>query len=437
MFLKTRLLIVAIVAVVASALPAAASHDPNATYSIVVSPSTNLSDSGGVQVSVTGTGFAANTTVRFYQWLFTPGTGYQRDLATSTVSDSAGGLTATVTVNYLIDTPNPYSPYQCDWTDTQQCRLEAEAVIGTVIQDAYSDITFAGHDTRTGPTATSSSEVTDEDVPLSFSPAAHASDRNGLPLTYSVSTQPSYGGVAVSSDGLTFVYTPNVNFNGRDSFTWRATNSDGQSSSAATVTLTVVSVDDPPSCTDGFTISTAEDAATTITFPCSDVDSPVAVTAVVDRAVGSFSSGTSVAKTFTPAANYNGTFSFSYSTTAAAYTGTGTVSSVADVHTMDVSATPSSPRKLDVLVVVRHPDMPPKEQFTITVMWGDKQSSVSGTSATPIQGPTYTASDRSYAYVMPAMHTYARKGRYLVTVTSKDLRTGLVRTWKQRLVIPA
>lgn len=278
-------------------------------------------------------------------------------------SDGTGAFAKTVLVNYLIDIPNPYNPYQCNWSDTEQCKLSAETNVGGIIEDAFFDITFAGHDTRTGPSATGSSASTNEDEALAFSPSDHSSDKDGLALTYGVATGPAYGTVTLSDDGSIFLYTPNLNFNGQDSFTWRATNSDGDVSSPAKVSITVVPVDDPPTCTDSFSFSTSEDTAQIISFPCSDVDGVVDVTAVVDRAYGIFSSGTSATRTFTPAANFNGSIPFTYSTSAGSFSGTATVAPVADVHTLEVLPSTSAGRKLQLTVVVRHPDAPPTSQF--------------------------------------------------------------------------
>jgi len=73
------------------------------------------------------------------------------------------------------------------------------------------------------------------------------SDPDGDPITAVNPTQPAHGTVVLNSNG-SFTYTPAANFNGSDSFTYQA--SDGKLTSApATVTLTVLPVNDPPSFT--------------------------------------------------------------------------------------------------------------------------------------------------------------------------------------------
>ncbi len=60
-------------------------------------------------------------------------------------------------------------------------------------------------------------------------------------------TGPSHGTLTLNADG-SFSYTPAANFNGSDSFTYRA--SDGTlTSNVATVTLTVTAVNDAPTVT--------------------------------------------------------------------------------------------------------------------------------------------------------------------------------------------
>jgi VCBS repeat-containing protein len=105
--------------------------------------------------------------------------------------------------------------------------------------------------TGTRPVATDDSYVTDEDTSLSIStPGVLSNDQDldGDPLTAIIDTLPSHGSLSLSSDG-SFIYTPDPNFFGTDTFMYYA--NDGQSdSSAATVTITVTPVNDPPVAVD-------------------------------------------------------------------------------------------------------------------------------------------------------------------------------------------
>jgi len=69
------------------------------------------------------------------------------------------------------------------------------------------------------------------------------SDQDGDAMTYSIGTPPAHGQAILNGDRVT--YTPSADFNGADSFTYAV--SDGQeTSAAATVSVTVNSVNDPP-----------------------------------------------------------------------------------------------------------------------------------------------------------------------------------------------
>ena len=155
---------------------------------------------------------------------------------------------------------------------------------------------------------------------------ANDTDVDGDPIHALLVSGTTNGGLTLNADG-TFSYMPNANFNGTDTFTYKA--NDGLlDSNNATVTITINSVNDAPSGTDK-TVTTLED--TVDTFAISDFgftdpyDSPangllavkistlpgagwltdngVAVTAGQSVALSDISSGW---LQFTPALNANG-----------------------------------------------------------------------------------------------------------------------------------
>jgi serine protease AprX len=97
------------------------------------------------------------------------------------------------------------------------------------------------------PVASNDSYTTNEDTSLSVpSPGVLGNDTDpDLDiLTAAVVTGPTAGTLVLNADG-SFNYTPNPNFNGADSFVYRA--ADGRGGTAeADVTLTVSAVNDPP-----------------------------------------------------------------------------------------------------------------------------------------------------------------------------------------------
>ncbi len=91
------------------------------------------------------------------------------------------------------------------------------------------------------PVANAQELLTDEDAALPIT--LSATDANGDPLTYAVVSPPAHGDLSGTPPDLT--YTPAANYHGADSFTFKA--SDGNSDSTpATVTLSITSVNDPP-----------------------------------------------------------------------------------------------------------------------------------------------------------------------------------------------
>jgi len=71
-----------------------------------------------------------------------------------------------------------------------------------------------------------------------------ATDVEGNSITFTVVTNPSHG--TLSGSGSFRTYTPALNYNGPDSFTYKATDSAGADSQPATVTINVTAVNDPP-----------------------------------------------------------------------------------------------------------------------------------------------------------------------------------------------
>jgi hypothetical protein len=95
--------------------------------------------------------------------------------------------------------------------------------------------------TNRPPTAQSQPIFPLEDTPHSFT--LSASDPDGDPLTFLITVPPAHG--TLSGTGPDFTYTPDPNYNGSDSFTFRV--SDGELQSApATVSISVASVNDAP-----------------------------------------------------------------------------------------------------------------------------------------------------------------------------------------------
>jgi VCBS repeat-containing protein len=97
------------------------------------------------------------------------------------------------------------------------------------------------------PVAGNNSYNTNEDTQLSV-PApgvlGNDTDVDGDDLAATVVTAPNHGALVLNPNG-SFTYTPDDNYNGPDSFTYRASDGNGGSDEAE-ATISVASVNDTP-----------------------------------------------------------------------------------------------------------------------------------------------------------------------------------------------
>ena len=87
--------------------------------------------------------------------------------------------------------------------------------------------------------------TTDEDTPKAIT--LTATDVDGATLTYAIVDAPAHGTLSGTAPALT--YTPAANYNGPDSFTFKA-NDGTADSNVATVSITVTAVNDAPVASD-------------------------------------------------------------------------------------------------------------------------------------------------------------------------------------------
>jgi hypothetical protein len=205
------------------------------------------------------------------------------------------------------------------------------------------------------PVATSTTATTTEDTPVLVS--LTASDADGNQLAFATTTSPVNGmlgtiGVATCTATSTVatsttctalvLYSPNLNFNGTDSFDFVAIDTvTGATSTPATATILVTAVNDPPMATPTST-TTPEDTPVTVTLAATDVDSPAltfaTTTSPANGMLGALgaplctpvASGTSciATTTYTPNLNFNGTDSFLFVANDGLATSTATTSTI-------------------------------------------------------------------------------------------------------------
>ncbi len=162
------------------------------------------------------------------------------------------------------------------------------------------------------PLATNDSYSTSEDSPSSVAAPGvlgNDTDPNGDAFTAVLVSAPVHGAVTLNPNG-SFVYVPDANFNGTDSFVYRA--NDGQdNSNPGTVTIAISPVNDAP-IAHSQTVTTIEDTARTVTLLASDVDGDTLKYAVVSQPAKGVLSGAAPNLTYTPNPNLNGSDSFTF-----------------------------------------------------------------------------------------------------------------------------
>ncbi|MGH9921520.1 MAG: Ig-like domain-containing protein, partial [Nitrososphaerales archaeon] len=165
------------------------------------------------------------------------------------------------------------------------------------------------------PVADDQTVETDEDTPIVITLTGN--DVDGDSLTFSIVVGPAHGTLgAITPTGPTsaqVTYTPNTNFNGPDSFTFKARDV-SLDSNIATVSITVKPVNDPPVANDDIA-STNEDTPVNISVLANDSDvdgDTLTVSSVTTPAHGTATINPDKTVKYTPDLNFNGADSFDY-----------------------------------------------------------------------------------------------------------------------------
>ncbi|MBI1729608.1 tandem-95 repeat protein [Candidatus Acetothermia bacterium] len=158
------------------------------------------------------------------------------------------------------------------------------------------------------PIANNDSGTTNEDQSITLQVLANDTDVENDPLSIASFTQGAHGAVTCSSPSCT--YTPSLNYNGADSFTYTVSDGHGGQGTGL-VSITINPVNDPPQA-QSQTLGTIEDTPLGITLSCTDVDSATLSYLLVANPVHGSLSGTPPSLTYTPEHLYNGSDSFTF-----------------------------------------------------------------------------------------------------------------------------
>ncbi len=163
------------------------------------------------------------------------------------------------------------------------------------------------------PIANSDTATVNEDENVVIDILVNDSDADGsiAPTSVSVVTGPSNGALSVNAVNGSVTYTPTANYQGSDSFTYRVDDDSGASSNVATVTITVLPVNDLPTA-QGQTLSTNEDTALNIALSGADTDNDTLTFVVKSTPTNGVLSGSGANLVYTPNSNYNGADTFTF-----------------------------------------------------------------------------------------------------------------------------
>ncbi len=213
--------------------------------------------------------------------------------------------------------------------------------------------------------------TTDEDTTGSLT--LNATDVDSATLTWSILTQGTKGSASASGTGpsKSVSYTPNANVNGADSFVVQV--SDGTLTDTITVNVTINVINDAPVITEGASASVtmSEDGnpiGFSLTLHATDVDSATLTWSIAGLATNGAASasgtGASIAVSYTPTANFNGSDSF----TVQVSDGTATDSILVNVT---VSSVDDPPQLIGTTPTITYTEDDPAVQIDPSIAFTD------------------------------------------------------------------
>lgn len=212
-----------------------------------------------------------------------------------------GGATFTATkITYTLPTTNVAGTDAFAYTIANAAGLTGSGIIRVTL-------------TNPAPIANPDAVTTPQETAASFDPAANDTDPGGaLPLTVTAVGTPAHGTAIINATVPSVTYTPALGYWGQDSFGYTITNTASVSASS-TIAITVTAT---PPVGGAVAIGTAKNLAVTFDPRIYDSDPqglPLTVTSVTAPVHGTAAVNGGASITYTPATNYAGADSFSYS----------------------------------------------------------------------------------------------------------------------------
>jgi hypothetical protein len=177
-------------------------------------------------------------------------------LFTFTATATDDGLPSGTLTYSLTDTPPAGAAISSTgvfmWTPTETQGPGSYPTTIQVSDGASTDsetITITVNEVNIAPTATGQLVSTNKDTPILITLSAADPDLPVNSLTYSIVTDPT-NGTLVAVVGNQVTYSPNSNYNGPDSFTFKVTDNGVPPLDSASATVSITVTDPGPTCTD-------------------------------------------------------------------------------------------------------------------------------------------------------------------------------------------
>lgn len=211
-----------------------------------------------------------------------------------TESPAKGLITGEAPTFLYTPNPNEIGSDSLTYTVTDEAGLSTSATLAITI-----------HPLNDPPVAVALTEQTDEDNPVTITPAA--TDAENDELSFEIVTPPTHG--TIISSGDTWTYTPAADYYGADTFTYLA-NDTTEDGPEATVSLTINPVNDAPTAFFDGPLQTDEDQAATLLLGGSDIENDALSYEIIEPPSKGNLSGTAPNLTYTPNPNENGSDHF-------------------------------------------------------------------------------------------------------------------------------
>ena len=211
-------------------------------------------------------------------------------------------------------------PYQKSWNTAlvpngiHNLTAVARDVAGNVTTSAVIGVNVSNVVANVAPTANADLATTSFGTAVTIPVLANDTDPNGDALTITGVSNP-IGGTATVIGGTTITYQPNAGFAGTGSFSYSISDGHGGSASAS-VTVVVLPQPNQPPVANFDSATTSVGVGVTIPVLANDSDpngDPLTVTSVTSVVGGSAAINAGNTITYTPAAGFSGTGSFTYS----------------------------------------------------------------------------------------------------------------------------